>query len=282
MQEIHSTKETEKRFEYQWGGKMLFSHGTSNSTGVCICFRYNLEHKIIKVISDAEGRYIIANMEIQGNPYVLVNCYAPNTETGQIKTFQDLANRLNDLDADPECNYIFGGDWNLIFDTTMDSMGGSPKLKEKSIFHLRSIMSDYELVDIYRLRNPGLRQFTWRCKTPLTMRSLDFFLISNTLQSEVKSCEHLFPLSSDHTPVKIHFLSSTDHKRGAGYWKFNNSLLENNNFSSEMKDKINQIVSEFSEFDDPRINWEYLKFKMREVARNRSIELAKERREKKN
>ena len=123
MQEIHSTKATEKRFEYQWGGKTLFSHETSNSTGVCICFRYNLEHKIIKVISDAEGRYIIANMEIQGNPYVLVNCYAPNTETGQIKTFQDLANCLNDLDADPECNYIFGGDWNLIFDTTMDSMG---------------------------------------------------------------------------------------------------------------------------------------------------------------
>ena len=45
-----------------------------------------------------------------------------------------------------------------------------------------------------------------------------------------------------------------------------------------MKDKINQIVSEFSEFDDPRINWEYLKLKMREVARNRSIELEKERR----
>ena len=26
MQEIHSTKATEKRFEYQWGGKMLFTH----------------------------------------------------------------------------------------------------------------------------------------------------------------------------------------------------------------------------------------------------------------
>ena len=84
---------------------------------------------------------------------IRVNCYAPNTETGQIKTFQDVANRLNDLDADPECNYIFGGDWNLIFETTMDSMGGSPKLKEKSIFHLQSIMSDYELVNIYRLKS---------------------------------------------------------------------------------------------------------------------------------
>ena len=39
----------------------------------------------------------MANMEIQGSPCVLVNCYAPNTETGQIKTFQDLANDFSDL-----------------------------------------------------------------------------------------------------------------------------------------------------------------------------------------
>ena len=66
---------------------------------------------------------------------------------------------------------------------------GSPKLTEKSIFHIRSIMSDYDLFDIHKLRNPGLRQFTWRRKTPLTMRRLDVFLISNILQSEVKSSD---------------------------------------------------------------------------------------------
>ena len=41
-------------------------------------------------------------------------------------------------------------------------------------------MSDYDVVDIHRLQNPGLRQFTWRRKRPLTMRRLDFFLIFNT------------------------------------------------------------------------------------------------------
>ena len=89
-------------------------------------------------------------------------------------TEKHLAHHLSEPDADPECNYIFGGDWNLIFDTTLGSMEGSPKLKEKSIFHLRSIISDYELINIYRLRNPGLRQLTWRRNTPLTMRRLDF------------------------------------------------------------------------------------------------------------
>ena len=142
-----STKATKNRFEYQWGGKMLSSQGTLHSTGVCTCFGYNLEHKVIKVISDAEERYIIVNMEIQGSPYVLVNCYAPNTETGQIKTFQDLANHLSDLDADPEHKYIFGGEWNLIFNATLDSIGGGgggggeePKTKRKIYF---SFMVDY-------------------------------------------------------------------------------------------------------------------------------------------
>ena len=135
---------------------------------------------------------------------------------------------IDDTISHPSCD-----EKTLILDSRR---GGSPKLKEKCIFHLRSIMSMTWLT--FRLRDPGLRQFTWRRKTPLTIRRFDFFLISNTLQSEVKSCEHLFPLSTDHTPVKLHFHPSTEHKRGAGYWKFDNSLLENNKVLSEMKVKL--------------------------------------------
>ena len=124
MQEIHSTKATENVVSISaWGGKMLINHWTSNSIGVCVSFRYDLGHEVMKVISGTEGRYIIANMEIHGSPYILVNCHTPNAETGQIKTFQDIAKHLSDLDADPECNYIFGRDWNIIFDTTLDTMG---------------------------------------------------------------------------------------------------------------------------------------------------------------
>ena len=37
------------------------------------------------------------------------------------------------------------------------------------------------------------------------------------------------------------------------------------------------MVTTFGDFDDPRINWEYLKFKMREFSRNKAIKLAKAR-----
>ena len=42
-----------------------------------------------------------------------------------------------------------------------------------------------------------------------------------------------------------------------------------------MKNKINEVVTTFGDFDNPRINWEYLKFKMRKFSRDTTIKLAK-------
>ena len=148
LQETHSTSKNKKLFEYQWRGKVLFSHGTSSSKGVCICFRYGLDYKLTNVISDKGSRYIISYMEIQGEPYVILNCYAPNEEKGQVKLFKDISGHLNGLDSPLGCNFICAGDWNLIFDTKMDSLGGKSKLKRKSIYQLKSLMSSYNLIDI--------------------------------------------------------------------------------------------------------------------------------------
>ena len=86
-------------------------------------------------------------MEIEDQPYILINCYAPNTENGQIQTFKEIANHLAETDTPSDSKYIFAGDWNLIFDATMDSFGQKAKLKCKAIFQLQNIMSSYELID---------------------------------------------------------------------------------------------------------------------------------------
>ena len=108
-------------------------------------------------------------------------------------------------------------------------------------------MPNYDLVDIWRVRNPALRQFTWRCKTPLQMSSLDFFLISNDVQFGVNLCENFCPLSSDHSPVKLKLWTDLADNRGRGYWKFNSSLLGNNQFVFDMKNKINEKSSTFKD-----------------------------------
>ena len=91
--------------------------------------------------------------------------------------------------------------------------------------------------------------------------------------------ENLCPLSSDHSPVKLKLRTDLVDDRGRGYWKFNSSLLENNQFVFDMKNKINEISSTFQDFDDPRVNWEYLKFKMRQFSRSTVKQLYKSRKE---
>ena len=110
LQETHSVQKVENLFEYQWRGKVLFSQGTSSRRGACICFRYDLDYKTFEVINDKDDRYIVARMEIQGQPYVLINCYAPNSETGQVKIFKVIFKHLADMGITPDYKYICAGD----------------------------------------------------------------------------------------------------------------------------------------------------------------------------
>ena len=183
------------------------------------------------------------------------------------------------MDITPDYKYICAGDWNLIFDASTDSFGDKAVFKRKAIFQLKTTVSTFDLVDIWRVRNPTLRQFTWRHKTPLQMSRLDFFLISNDLQFGVKSCENLCPLGSDHSPVKRKLQTDSADYKGRGYWKFNSFLLENNQCVSDMKNIINEFMSTFKDFDDPRVNLEYLKFKMREFSRHTAMHLSRSRKE---
>ena len=134
LQETHSTKKYENLWKYQWHGDMIFRNGTSGSRGVCVVFRYNLEYKLLSPeISDKEGRYIILHIEIQGMPYILINYYGSNGNTDQVKVLKQPAIHLRNISAEQNITCILGGDWNLIFDKSLDVMGGSRSLKYNSL-----------------------------------------------------------------------------------------------------------------------------------------------------
>ena len=121
--------------------------------------------------------------------------------------------------------FIWSGDFNVVFDTVLDADGGSPNLKLKSVSKLLSIMSENDLCDIYRVRNPDTVCFTWRRKTPFKHRKLDLFLISDSLQENIELVDIIPSVQSDHSVVKIKLCSSKENARGPSHWKFNNSLV---------------------------------------------------------
>ena len=63
---------------------------------------------------------------IKGSPFILINYYAPNDENGQIQVLNEIQEQLDLLDLDQDTQIIWGGDFNVIFDTKLDADGGNP------------------------------------------------------------------------------------------------------------------------------------------------------------
>ena len=173
MQETHSSGKTEKQWEQLWRGSIKFSHGITSSKGVLIAFSEGLEFNIMKEFTDQNGRYIVLQVDIQGNPYVLINYYVPNLETQQVSVLDKLTKVLSNLELKENTNLILGGDFNLILNLNLDADGGNPTLKSNSMKSLNILTAENDLVDIWIIRNPESNCYTWRKTTLMMQRRLD-------------------------------------------------------------------------------------------------------------
>ena len=192
----------EQVWTYQFGcgtGSVFFLHGKSDARGVLIAFREGIKYKVKEKYIDTEGRYIVLNLLLNNSPVVLINYYAPKQEAEQLKVLDRLTHILDQLDIAQDTVFIWGGDFNMTFDIDLDTDGGSPKLYIKSVSKLLSVMSEIDLCDIYRVRNPDSRHFTWQRKFPFKQRRLDFFLVSDCLQDNTESVEIIPSVGTDHS-----------------------------------------------------------------------------------
>ena len=167
--------------------------------------------------------------------------YNENTEREQIILLKKLNVLLESFSDILEHDIIMGGDWNFILDKKLDAYGGNPLLKLSSIAEITKIIEQYDLCDIFRVRFPENKRFSFRQSTPRRLRRLDFFLISNSLQESAKKTEILTSLSSDHSPVLIALDAVPETIKGSTYWKFNSLLLKNPDFCTKMIEEIERL-----------------------------------------
>ena len=160
--------------------RQFFAHGSNHSRGVAILIRKSFDFKLKSIRSDEEGRYLILETTIQDVPFLLVNIYAPNTTSKQSLFFQTLSELIYD-EGYNESDYkiISGGDLNVTMDPDLDCSGGNRVLKD-SVKCVEDMMMSYDLVDIWRIRNPKSKKFSWRQKSPIIQSRLDYWLISDS------------------------------------------------------------------------------------------------------
>ena len=159
FQETYSSLDTIGRWETEWGGKIISSHGSSHSREVMILFKPQLDVNIEKIASDDHGRYILAEIVIDNTKVVLVNVYAPNDSNQQVVFLKGLSNNI--LDKYRNENHVLGGNFNCVIGT-LDKRGGKPvHITKASTIELKALIKTYNLLDTWRYKNPDSFGPTW-------------------------------------------------------------------------------------------------------------------------
>ena len=257
LQETHSTANSEKIWSHEWGYKIIFNHGRSDSAGVCMLLKPSATFDVLNTVRDDKGRILLVTLKVNETMITLANIYGPNNDDGSF--FIDLHNLLSEHGEEP---YIIGGDFNTVMEAKLDKF---PKLLQnhpKCFKAITDIINDFELIDIWRSCHSTQLKYTWMSHDFKIGSRIDYFLISQSLITSVLKCDIDFGYKTDHSLISL-FLIKSVAKRGPGFWKLNTSLLANSDNMEKIRSEINTVLLENKD-QEPKKTWEFLKFKVRQ------------------
>jgi exonuclease III len=243
LQETYCTEAAKTQFDKQWKGDVFHSvSNSSHSRGVCILLSSNLTYNIISSHTDNEGRMVLVNLEIDGNEYTLVNIYAPNKVFDRISFFKNMTRFITEYALNKNRLFI-GGDFNCVL-TASDRSSGKT---DKSMNVLKELVKTYSLVDVWKDFNPNRKEYTF-IDSSFRMRNsrIDYIFCSRSIKSLCVSSSICQAPAPDHKAVCLHFRTSIN-TRGKGYWKFNNSVLNDEAFVCGVKEMYLNIVFEYGD-----------------------------------
>ena len=270
LQETHSFFKMEQMWRSEWGHNIIYSHGTSNTRGVAILIKNNCSHTIHRATSDSIGRFIILDITLGDLRFTIANIYGPNEDKPEF-----FENFINIFESFTNEYRLIAGDFNLILHNELDKKGGKPFSHIKSQEKILDWIKNTDLVDIWRVKHPDEKSFTWsRIKPALVMCRLDFFLLSQSLISNVKETNILPGFRSDHSLINCNMSIST-YRRGPGFWKLNCKLLQDKTYLDLIKKCIDE-TTENNKNCDPVLLWDTVKCQIRGATISFSSYLAKQ------
>lgn len=255
IQETHLLRKDVGRLANKFYHPIATSSATTKCKGVMVLCKRKLKFDLIDSWADDAGRIAIAKICMDGKNIALISAYAPNTFERTF--FQLLTKSLLDLTG---FYLVIGADFNAVWDSGMDRTGGSETRDQHLASEaLRHWASETGMVDVWRLLNPSLKDFSFYSGRHKSFSRLDFIFTSKDLFQNIQNAHYIPVTWSDHKPICCSVTvrpSSTKAPR----WRFNASLLRDETFKTQFETNF----SEFLEFNvgsvlDPRILWEAVK-----------------------
>lgn len=133
-------------------------------------------------------------------------------------------------------------------------------------------METFDLIDIYRARHPNSQLFSYESKSLQVKSRIDFFLVAKSLVKYVSKVGITVSIAPDHKAIYFYLSLPVAIPRGPGFWKFNNTLLDDEVYIAHIRKLIPQIREKYSFVQVKQLFWELMKMEIRE----KSISFAKQ------
>ena len=174
---------------------------------------------------------------------------------------------MKNINFSEENRIVLAGDLNVFIVSKLETKGGKPSLKQKSLAKLLELKEEYELCDIWRIKNPTKKLYTFRQNhsSGFINRRLDYIFISNKLQKFFNGADIIPAFKTNHSSVLVTIFSYTFFKPGPGLWKFNNSLIKDGTVTNTFKNFIQNMINELNTNTslNNQLKWELFKNEIR-------------------
>ena len=82
--------------------------------------------------------------------------------------------------------------------------------------------------------------------------------------TSTNKCKILYAPETDHSTILIHIKSKEPkHKRGPGFWKFNQSLLKDKIYVTKLRAEIPNFQQKYNDVEDLSLKWDLIKMETR-------------------
>uniref|UniRef100_A0A670HSH1 Reverse transcriptase domain-containing protein n=1 Tax=Podarcis muralis TaxID=64176 RepID=A0A670HSH1_PODMU len=228
LQETHVASKHKKILINKRLGNEFISSDKKKKRGVVLYIKNNIElHQLFK---DEEGRIIAARIKWQGEMMIIVGVYAPNGNKTEF--FRLLEERLFDY---MDQKIIIMGDMNGVVSTEIDRLRKTKTEGGKLPKTFFEMVKNYNLVDIWRLRHPLEKQYTFHSEPNQSMSRLDQIWISNELTLRTTKIEIQAKVISDHNPIIMEMKGV----EGRTFrWRLNDNLWDDQKFVEKIRTKL--------------------------------------------
>ncbi len=255
LQETYNLTEHSSCWEH-WPYRVLCAQGDVRGTGVAILLKKSCDFNILATCTIFKNYILYLKIELDSIIYHVYNFLIPQKDRLALDCIDSFLAHCKDHN---DGFVVLGGDFNCTANPALDRFCNPNEKRHKVAQALENSFNELSITDVWRRQNPTKCEYTWFRNNPkgaLSKSRLDKILISDCLLPSVCSCNISPCAISDHSAVSLDFKLESSRRRGSSHWHFNNSLLENREYTDSIFLFLKQWHSQKSNYGNICTWWD--------------------------